>query len=81
MVLVFFGGAGLIVYGACWLLVPEDGDERAPFNFDDRTRTVALVIAGVIAALALLGDTMGGFGFPWPLAIVALVVLARGRVR
>ena len=30
VVLVFFGGAGLILYGACWLLVPEDGtDERA----------------------------------------------------
>ena len=75
VVLVFFGGAGLIVYGACWLLVPSDGDERAPFNFDERTRSVALVIAGVIAGLALIGDTMGGFGFPWPLAVVALVVL------
>ena len=75
VVLVFFGGAGIIVYGACWLLVPEDGDDRAPFNFDDRTRSVALVIAGIIATLALLGDTMGGFGFPWPLAIVALIVL------
>jgi phage shock protein PspC (stress-responsive transcriptional regulator) len=75
VVLVFFGGAGIIVYGACWLLVPEDGDDRAPFNFDDRTRAVALVIAGVIAGLALIGDTMGGYGFPWPLAILALVVL------
>jgi phage shock protein PspC (stress-responsive transcriptional regulator) len=75
VVLVFFGGAGLIIYGACWLLVPEDGDARAPFNFDDRTRTVALVIAGVIAALALVGDTMGGYGFPWPLAVIAVIVL------
>ena len=25
VVLVFFGGAGLILYGACWLLVPEEG--------------------------------------------------------
>lgn len=75
VVLVFFGGAGLIVYAACWLLVPEDGDDRAPFNFDDRTRTVALVLAGVIAGLALVGDTMGGYGFPWPLTVVAIVVL------
>lgn len=75
VVLVFFGGAGLIVYAACWLLVPEDGDDRAPFNFDDRTRAVALVIAGIIATLALIGDTMGGYGFPWPLAILALIVL------
>ena len=28
VVLVFFGGAGLILYGACWLLVPEEGDRR-----------------------------------------------------
>ncbi len=28
VVLVFFGGAGLILYGAGWLLVPEDGAER-----------------------------------------------------
>lgn len=75
VVLVFFGGAGLIVYAACWLLVPADGEQRAPFNFDDRTRTVALLIAGAIAILALLGDTMGGYGFPWPLAVVAVVVL------
>jgi phage shock protein PspC (stress-responsive transcriptional regulator) len=75
VVLVFFGGAGLIIYAACWLLVPEDGQERAPFGFDDRTRSIALVIAGVVAALTLVGDTMGGYGFPWPLAIVALIAL------
>ena len=54
---------------------PRTATTSAPFNFDERTRSVALVIAGIIATLALLGDTMGGYGFPWPLAIVALVVL------
>src|SRR6188768_2368628 len=29
-VLTFFGGAGLLVYGAFWLFVPEDGRDRAP---------------------------------------------------
>ena len=75
VVLVFFGGAGLIVYGACWLLVPEDGAVRAPFNLDERSRSVALVIVGVVAALALIGDSWGAFWFPWPLALVALVAL------
>ncbi len=75
VVLVFFGGAGIILYGACWLLVPEDGATRAPFNLDERSRTVALVIVGVLAALALIGDSWGAFWFPWPLAIVALVAL------
>ncbi len=73
--LVFFGGAGLIVYGACWLLVPEDGRERAVISLDERSRSVALLVAGAIGALALVGDSWGAFWFPWPLAIVALVAL------
>lgn len=75
VVLVFFGGAGLILYGACWLLVPEDGSDRAAVNLDERSRSVALVIVGVIAALALIGDSWGAFWFPWPLAVIALVAL------
>ncbi|GAA2136000.1 hypothetical protein GCM10009844_01830 [Nocardioides koreensis] len=75
VVLVFFGGAGLILYGACWLLVPEEGSESAPLHLDDRSRSVALVLVGVVAALALLGDTWGASWFPWPLAVIALVVV------
>ena len=75
VVLALFGGAGIILYGACWLFVPEDGDEKAPFHLDERSRTVALLIAGAIAAVALVGDSWGAFWFPWPVAIVALVVL------
>lgn len=75
VVLVFFGGAGIILYGACWLLVPEDGAERAPLHLDERTRSIALIIVGVIAALAVIGDSWGAFWFPWPVAIVALVAL------
>lgn len=75
VVLVFFGGAGLIVYGACWLLVPADDRASAPVHLDERSRTVALVVVGVIAGLALLGDSLGQLGFPWPLAIIALITL------
>ena len=75
VVLVFFGGAGLILYGACWLLVPEEGSESAPLHLDDRSRAVALVLVGVVAALALLGDTWGASWFPWPLAVIALLVV------
>jgi len=73
VVLTFFGGAGLIVYGACWLLVPEEGTESAPVQLDDKSRTVALIVIGVIAALALVGDSWGAYWFPWPLAIVGLI--------
>ena len=75
VVLVFFGGAGLLLYGACWLLLPEDGSASAPLSLDDRNRSIALVVVGAISALLVLGDSIGQFGFPWPLALVALVAL------
>ena len=75
VVLVFFGGAGLILYGALWLLVPEEGRDRAAVGLDERSRSIALIIVGVLAALALLGDSLGRFWFPWPVAIIAVVVL------
>ena len=71
VVLVFFGGAGLILYGACWLLVPDEETGEAPVTLDDRSRTVALLVVGALAAFALIGDSWGVFWFPWPLAIIA----------
>ena len=75
VVLVFFGGAGLLLYGAAWLVVPEEGSDKAAVSTSPGTRTAVLVVAAVIALLLLVGDSWGGFGFPWPLAIVALVVV------
>lgn len=82
VVLAFFGGAGLILYAAIWALVPEDDRDRAAVHLDERSRTVALVALGVIATLALVGDSWGAFWFPWPLAIIgviAFVWLSRSR--
>ena len=73
VVLAFFGGAGIILYAAAWLLVPSDGSDDATINLDNRSRTVALTLVAVIALLALLGDSLGGWGFPWPLAIVGVI--------
>lgn len=75
VVLAFFGGAGLIVYGACWLLVPDEESGEAPVTLDERSRTVALLVVGALAVFALVGDSWGLFWFPWPLAIIAVVVL------
>ncbi|WP_028660722.1 PspC domain-containing protein [Nocardioides insulae] len=75
VVLAFFGGAGILIYGACWLLVPRDGEDDAPVNLEPRTRTAALYGAGALGVLLVLGDTVGGIGFPWPLAVVGLIVL------
>ena len=75
VVLVFFGGAGLLLYAAGWLLVPEEGTADQPLGLDERSRRIALIGAGVLAALAALGDWAGAFWFPWPVVGVALVVL------
>lgn len=75
VVLVFFGGAGLLLYAAGWLLVPEEGTDDQPLGLDERNRRIALLGAGVLAALAAVGDWAGAFWFPWPVVIVALLVL------
>lgn len=84
VVLAFFGGAGLVLYAAGWLLLPEDGQDRATLHLDERSRTVALVAVTVLAALALVGDSWGAGWFPWPLAIIGLIAfvwLSRSRER
>lgn len=78
VVLIFFGGAGLLLYAAGWLLVPEDGRPEGAIASSTGTRTTALIVVGVVAALLALGDSWGalgsGWGFPWPLLVVGLVV-------
>ena len=84
VVLTFFGGAGLIVYAAGWLLVPEDDGSEAVVRLEDRTRGVVLAVVGVIAGVSvvaeLAGNAWGPFWFPWQLvviAVVAVVLLSR----
>jgi phage shock protein PspC (stress-responsive transcriptional regulator) len=76
VLLAIFGGGGLLAYAAGWLLVPEEGSDDAVVRVDHRTRTVLLAIVGVVCALSLVGDSLGGWDFPWPLAIVGLVIAA-----
>lgn len=83
VVLVFFGGGGILLYGAAWLLVPDDTGDSV-VRLDERSRTVALAIVGVLTALSLVGDAFGGWEFPWPLAvagIVVVVLLSTGKGR
>ncbi len=75
VVLALFGGSGVLLYGALWLLLPEDGAESAVIKLDDRSRGIALVGVGVLASLALLGTWSDARWISWPLAVVALVVL------
>lgn len=73
-VLALFGGAGVLLYVVAWAVVPEEGTEQTVLRLDERSRTVALVVAGALALLSLLGDSWGWYAFPWPLAVVALAV-------
>lgn len=75
VVLCFFGGAGFLLYGAAWLLVPEEGRDQGTIATSPHTRNALLIGAGVVAALLLVGDTWGRIGFPWPLLLVGVAVL------
>jgi phage shock protein PspC (stress-responsive transcriptional regulator) len=74
VVLAFFGGAGLLLYGALWLFVPVEGSDEAVISTSAGSRNAIILVAAVLAALLLIGDSWGRLGFPWPLALVALVL-------
>jgi phage shock protein PspC (stress-responsive transcriptional regulator) len=75
VVLVFFGGAGLLLYGAMWLFVPEEETEETVVRTSDSTRNAILITVAVVAGLLAIGDSWNGYGFPWPLAVAALVLV------
>jgi len=76
VVLIFFGGAGALIYGAVWLFVPEDGSDEATVHMGEETRTIVLVVALVLAGLLLLGNGWWwGFGEGWPPPILPLLVI------
>jgi phage shock protein PspC (stress-responsive transcriptional regulator) len=79
VVLTFFGGVGLLLYVALWLLLPEDGSDWAKIKLDRRSRAVALVLVGALALILLFshgwwGGAGGGF-FVLCLVVVAAAVV------
>ena len=54
--------------------VAEVADDE-PLGLDARSRSLALAGVGVLALLCAVGDWAGAFWFPWPLAILAAVVI------
>lgn len=73
VVLTVFGGAGLILYVGCWLLLPEDGADRAAVQLDQKVRDGALVVLAALGIVLVLGQTFGP-GMGWPLALAAAVI-------
>jgi phage shock protein PspC (stress-responsive transcriptional regulator) len=85
VVLTFFGGAGLIVYAVCWLLVPEDTATHGAIRVGSEPRKILLIAAAGLAFLLAAGDAFGGFDAGWPLVsiavVIAVVMIIRDRSR
>ncbi len=75
VILTFFGGGGIVLYGVAWILVPEEDTGDTVIRTEDGVRTVALVVAGLLAVASVVGDSFGGLDFPWPLMLAGLVLL------
>ncbi|MGI9156164.1 MAG: PspC domain-containing protein [Marmoricola sp.] len=77
-VLCFFGGAGFLLYGALWLIVPEDGTDRAHLATSEGLQRILLIGAGVLAVVFVLGQGWSGwwFGSSFPLTLVGVAVVA-----
>lgn len=81
-----FGGAGVLFYAVLWLTVPDDEGDRAMIHLGGETRRIVVLVAGAIAAIALMGDAWGGFGrhglwawgIAWPIGIIIVVVAVVG---
>jgi phage shock protein PspC (stress-responsive transcriptional regulator) len=70
VVLALFGGAGLVLYLALWLFVPEDYTGRTVISTREDTRKVLLIVAGVVALICLTGATFNDSSL-WPLIVIA----------
>jgi phage shock protein PspC (stress-responsive transcriptional regulator) len=72
------GGLGAVVYAACWLIVPSEGERADDAGASRRAVVVAQACAACagLATLAALGATATVFGFGWAVAVLAGAVLA-----
>src|SRR4051812_23928817 len=76
VVLTFFGGVGLLLYVALWLPLPQEGSDWAKIKLDRRSRTVALILVGVLALLLLVSHSWWSDDGPFFLLAVVVGVVA-----
>jgi phage shock protein PspC (stress-responsive transcriptional regulator) len=78
-VAALLGGLGVLAYLACWLIIPAEGEDRAP-----RGSRAVVVLAQACAAavglatLAALGAAATIFGFGWVVVGAAALALGAG---
>lgn len=82
VILTMLGGAGVAIYLVAWALLPNDRDE-IPAQRALRDGHGGSIVLLVFAGLALFGDSAfggtwwsnrPGWGFPWGLALVGLLI-------
>ena len=78
--LTFFGGAGIILYLALWLTVPNDVSGHSiisgRLNRDPKAwTTIGLAAGGIFAAAAVLGSLSWAIPHPFPFLLIALVLV------
>ena len=74
--LIFAGGAGLLLYAAAFLLVPNEGEGGEPGEAPRRAFVIAGVVVLVIAIGTLLPFHWGWWGGGWNLLPLGFVALA-----
>ena len=80
VVLVFFAGAGIVLYAAAWLFMPSDRTNHSVLSealgspSSDRTRSVLTTLA-LVAVLTLAAVAVADSGFV-PGVLIALVIVA-----
>ena len=72
------GGLGLLVYVACWLIIPAEGEDADATTGPRGIVVLALACAACLglATLAALGAVATVFGFGWVVVAVAAATLA-----
>jgi phage shock protein C len=89
VVLVFAGGAGILLYGIGWIAIPEEPEPgAAPSTGGDVEQTSGAVLLGlvfVVLGLFFLLDELWpdflSWRYTWPIALIAvgIAIVVRGR--
>ena len=82
VVLALFGGAGLVLYAALWLFVPEQGSGRGLIPVGETARNAIIVVALILAVVVALPagfDGDGGVAVPVLVLTVILVAVLMSR--
>lgn len=91
VLLTLFGGTGLLLYAAAWLLVPADGEQesegqrlfngRSSSSLSTAIAIVVVLILGLAAVGALIdtGPGLGGLGVLIVIGVIVVLLLRNGQ--